>query len=250
MVRLLIAAAALALHAGAAEAGDAQAGRQLYDQCLACHEIGRGAAHGIGPHLNGAVGRAAASHADFDYSPSLRRLGEEAHVWSAAALDAFLADPAAVAPDSRMSFAGIADAGARADLIAFLESVGDGSAMARLAAAEDHGVDPAVLALEGDAEYGAWLSGECTACHRADGGDAGIPSIPALAGGPLRHRHARLPEQAPREPGDADDRGPARRRGDRGACRLFRQSRRMTQDAYAFAMERCAMMQPKGRNPS
>ncbi len=177
MVRLLIAAAALALHAGAAEAGDAQAGRQLYDQCLACHEIGRGAAHGIGPHLNGAVGRAAASHADFDYSPSLRRLGEEAHVWSAAALDAFLADPAAVAPDSRMSFAGIADAGARADLIAFLESVGDGSAMARLAAAEDHGVDPAVLALEGDAEYGAWLSGECTACHRADGGDAGIPSI-------------------------------------------------------------------------
>lgn len=32
----------------------------------------------------------------------------------------------------------------------------------------------------GDAEYGAWLSGECTTCHRVDGTDAGIPTITGL----------------------------------------------------------------------
>ncbi|AZQ68209.1 c-type cytochrome [Silicimonas algicola] len=29
----------------------------------------------------------------------------------------------------------------------------------------------------GDSEYGAYLSGECTTCHRADGADEGIPPI-------------------------------------------------------------------------
>ncbi|MEP6017556.1 MAG: c-type cytochrome [Paracoccaceae bacterium] len=28
-----------------------------------------------------------------------------------------------------------------------------------------------------DAEYGQFLSGECTTCHQENGGDAGIPSI-------------------------------------------------------------------------
>lgn len=30
---------------------------------------------------------------------------------------------------------------------------------------------------EGDPEYGAYLSGECVTCHKANGGDEGIPSI-------------------------------------------------------------------------
>ena len=176
---LALAAAIAALAGpGAAEAGDAEAGRQLFGQCVACHEAGAGARHGVGPHLNGLFGRAAASHAGFNYSRSLLRLRDSGHVWSAAALDAFLGNPAAVAAGSRMVFDGIADPGARADLIAFLRSVGDGAGMALLSGgAADHGIDPAVLAIEGDPEYGAWLSGECTTCHRADGGDKGIPSI-------------------------------------------------------------------------
>ena len=177
---LAAALAALAVHAGPgpAAAGDAGAGRLVFDECLACHELGDGARHGIGPHLNGLFGRVAASHADFTYSRSFLRLRDDGHVWRAETLDAFLANPGAVAADSRMSFDGIADARARADLIAFLRSVGDGSSVALLSGgAEDDGIDPAVLAIEGDPEYGAWLSGECTTCHRADGGDKGIPSI-------------------------------------------------------------------------
>lgn len=38
-------------------------------------------------------------------------------------------------------------------------------------------MDPALLAIEGDAEYGEYLSGECTACHQTSGDNDGIPSI-------------------------------------------------------------------------
>lgn len=41
----------------------------------------------------------------------------------------------------------------------------------------DHDIDPAILAIVGDPEYGAYLAGECTTCHQADGGADGIPSI-------------------------------------------------------------------------
>ncbi|WP_366875677.1 c-type cytochrome, partial [uncultured Roseobacter sp.] len=33
------------------------------------------------------------------------------------------------------------------------------------------------ISTPGDAAYGAYLAGECLACHRADGGVKGIPSI-------------------------------------------------------------------------
>ena len=177
---VLVLAAAIAVHAGPrpAEAGDADAGLRVFDRCRACHEVGAGARHGIGPHLNGLFGRIAASHPDFIYSGSFLRLRDDGHVWSADTLDALIREPGAVAPDSRMTFDGIQDARARADLIAFLRSIGDGTGVVLISdSAEDHGIDPAVLAIEGDPEYGAWLSGECTTCHRADGGDKGIPSI-------------------------------------------------------------------------
>lgn len=35
----------------------------------------------------------------------------------------------------------------------------------------------AVMAIEGDAEYGAYLGGECLTCHAPDGGDGSIPQI-------------------------------------------------------------------------
>ena len=35
----------------------------------------------------------------------------------------------------------------------------------------------AVLAIEGDVEYGEYLASECTTCHQADGENDGIPSI-------------------------------------------------------------------------
>ena len=45
------------------------------------------------------------------------------------------------------------------------------------AIAIDHDLDPAILALEGDPEYGEYLASECLTCHQSDGTADGIPSI-------------------------------------------------------------------------
>ncbi len=80
-----------------------------------------------------------------------------------------------------MSFRGIGDADDRADLIAFLRQYSDSPANIPeadpTATPTDRSVAPEILALEGDPEYGEYLSSECTTCHRADGADQGIPSI-------------------------------------------------------------------------
>ncbi|MEM6422283.1 MAG: c-type cytochrome [Pseudomonadota bacterium] len=55
-----------------------------------------------------------------------------------------------------------------------------GDGLGSLPAGEGEGepaVDPAILAIEGDAAFGAYLAGECVTCHQASGADEGIPRI-------------------------------------------------------------------------
>ena len=110
--------AALALAAGAAHAeGDAARGEKLYVDCAACHPLERGV-HGIGPTLYDIIGRKASGYDDYRYSPALKRSG---FTWTVEALDTFIADPQASVPANRMPYAGMPDAGDRADLIAYLQ---------------------------------------------------------------------------------------------------------------------------------
>lgn len=178
----LIAAALLALlPAAGAWSADAERGRALYGECKRCHQAGSGAEHRIGPHLNDVFGRAAGSLADYGYSPAMKAAGSGGLVWTEATLDAFLADPRALVPRSRMSFAGLEGAGDRADLLAWLRVFS--SARSDLppaeptATPEEYGLDPRLLTIPGDPEYGAYLAGECITCHRGDGAAEGIPSI-------------------------------------------------------------------------
>lgn len=169
------------LVATGARAADAQRGNALYQECKRCHQAGRGAQHRIGPHLNDVFGRHAGSLPDFSYSSAMRKAGVRGLIWTEATLDKFLANPRAMVPHSRMSYAGMAAAGDRADLLAWLRSL-SGSASGLPAAeptvtAAEYDLDPRLLAVSGDPEYGAWLASECTTCHRADGADDGIPSI-------------------------------------------------------------------------
>jgi cytochrome c2 len=97
--------------------GDAARGEQRFEECAACHKLEPGA-NDVGPSLNGLFNRKAAELADFRYSPALKRSGI---VWSAQTLDTFLADPQKVVPANRMPYAGMPDAAARADLIAYLQ---------------------------------------------------------------------------------------------------------------------------------
>lgn len=161
--------------------GDAEAGKVVFDQCKGCHQVGEGAKNRIGPHLNELFGRPAASIEGFKYSKSFRRAGASGLEWHADTLDAFLENPRSYASGTRMSFRGIKDAKDRHDVIAYLRLFSDDPANIPeadpTATATDHDLDPAILAIQGDPEYGEHLSSECTTCHQTDGGDDGIPSI-------------------------------------------------------------------------
>lgn len=85
--------------------------------CEVCHPTSAGAPAGVGPSLHGVVGRDVASDPRFAYSEALaKREG----AWTAAELDAFLANPAAAAPGTKMAFGGIADPQERAAVIEWL----------------------------------------------------------------------------------------------------------------------------------
>jgi cytochrome c len=116
--QLLAIAAAMAFSQGAL-AQDAGRGKAVFEQCAACHSFEPG--HGeLGPHLKGIIGRKSASVEDFIYSPAMRRANVS---WTPELLEAFLKDPQAPPfRGNRMPFAGIPDAQARADLIAYLQA--------------------------------------------------------------------------------------------------------------------------------
>ena len=103
---------------GAARAdGDAARGEKRFEECATCHSTERGV-NNVGPSLFGVLGRKAGEIADFRYSPAMRTSGI---TWSAQTLDKFIADPQQEVPGNRMPFAGMPDAGDRADLIAYLQ---------------------------------------------------------------------------------------------------------------------------------
>ncbi len=178
---LAVAALFWAATATADEFGDAAIGQKLFSQCRACHQIGDGASHRIGPQLNGVFGRTAGSQDGFRYSPWLQRAGINGLDWHAETLDAFLADPRALASGTRMRFSGMEKAEDRLNVIAYLRQFSDSPAdipeADPTASPGSAGRDRAVVAMNGDPEYGEYLSAECTTCHRTDGADNGIPSI-------------------------------------------------------------------------
>ena len=110
---------AVAVDAGAAAPGDPQRGAQFLRTCVACHSLAPDR-NMTGPSLAGVLGRKAGSLASFErYSPALKAANV---VWNEQTLDQWLRAPAQFIPRNRMVFAGMPDAKARADLIAFLEN--------------------------------------------------------------------------------------------------------------------------------
>ncbi|MDQ2091413.1 c-type cytochrome [Marimonas arenosa] len=177
-----VAVAAPAWGEGHAEPiGDAEAGAEVFDYCVGCHEVGAGAENGIGPHLNGIFGRTAGSIENYKYSKGLTREGKLGMVWDLEHLDAYLTNPKALVSDTRMSFDGLDDKTERDDVLAYLRQFSDNPQnipeAAPTARPPEVELPPEILAMVGDPDYGEYLSNECTTCHQADGDYDGIPGI-------------------------------------------------------------------------
>jgi len=182
---LAMAVTALAVSIGPGRAaeptGDREHGERVWALCETCHAIGPGAENGIGPHLNELFGRAAASVEGFDYSEDMRRAGADGMVWTTEKLNLYLENPRQLVTGTRMVFPGLPDESERHDLLAFLRehsaSPRDIPESEPTAFGRDPDLDPTILAIAGDRDYGAYLASECVTCHRADGASEGIPSI-------------------------------------------------------------------------
>lgn len=164
-----------------AEFGDAERGSKVFRKCQSCHSVGQGAEDRVGPHLNGIFGRRAGLHDGFKYSDDMAMMGADGLVWTLDKLDAYLENPKALVSRTRMNFAGLKDAGDRADVLAFLRQYSDNPQnipeATPTAMAPEVDLSPEILALVGDPEYGEYLASECTTCHQRSGADEGIPSI-------------------------------------------------------------------------
>jgi len=105
--------------------GDAVAGKTVFaNQCASCHttEAGR---NGFGPSLAAVFGRKAGSLAGYHYSPAMAQAGL---TWDEKTLDAFLTSSTKEVPGTAMPVA-LPDATVRANVIAYLETLGRASAV-------------------------------------------------------------------------------------------------------------------------
>lgn len=83
-----------------AHAQDAADGQRLFQQrCGACHQVDS-TRNGVGPHLQGVIGRTAGGVEGFRYSPAMQGAGI---TWDAAQLDTFLINPAGLVRGTRMT---------------------------------------------------------------------------------------------------------------------------------------------------
>jgi len=115
-----IAAFTLVGVASSAHAADAAKGKSAFQRCAICHRDTKDGGNGLGPNLFGVVNRKAGTVAGFNYSAAMKNSGI---TWSTDKLDAYIEHPAAVVPGNRMAFAGISDAGQRADVVAYLATL-------------------------------------------------------------------------------------------------------------------------------
>lgn len=131
---------------------DLAKGEASFKKCASCHTIAQGGANGLGPNLYGSLGKAHGYAAGFAYSDALKGVAGN---WDFDGMDAWLTSPRKYAPGTKMTFAGLPDAQERANLIAYMNTMGSNLPLpaAPAAAAEEA---PAADAAEANvAEAGA-----------------------------------------------------------------------------------------------
>ena len=100
------------------QAQDAAAGEKVFGVCKLCHQIGEGAKNGVGPQLNGIIGRKSGSAAGYSYSVANKDSGL---TWDEVTFRDYIKDPKAKVPGTKMIYAGLKDEQKTNDLVAFLK---------------------------------------------------------------------------------------------------------------------------------
>ena len=96
---------------------DLDAGAKVWLKCKACHRVD--GKNGVGPALNGIIGRTTGSVEGFKYSDA----NKNANVtWTVEQLDVYLTDPKAFMPGNKMTFVGLPKPEDRANVIAWLQA--------------------------------------------------------------------------------------------------------------------------------
>ena len=113
---------ALGLFGTAALAQNAENGEQVFKKCRACHQVGDSAKNGVGPMLNGLIGRTSGTVDGFNYSDANKEAGAKGLVWSEEELSKYLEAPMTYMPKNKMAFAGLKDEADRKDVVAYLKT--------------------------------------------------------------------------------------------------------------------------------
>ena len=102
--------------------GDPVMGQAKFAQCSTCHAIAKGAPNLTGPNLYGVFGAKAAQTPGFEFSDDLKNAKL---TLDAPTLDKWIENPKALAPQTKMTFAGLKTAQDRHDVIAYLATQKD-----------------------------------------------------------------------------------------------------------------------------
>jgi cytochrome c2 len=121
-IAVVLAMAATVSLQSPAFAQNAENGEQVFKKCRACHQVGDGAKNGVGPMLNGLLGRASGTVEGFNYSDANKEAGAKGLVWSEEELNKYLEAPLTYMPKNKMAFAGLKDEADRKDIIAYLKT--------------------------------------------------------------------------------------------------------------------------------
>ena len=116
---------------------DAAKGEQVFKKCAACHNAEQGGANALGPNLYAIMGAPHAAKPGFPYSDALK---SKPGNWDWESMSAWLKNPKAYAPGTKMTFAGLSKPEDRANLMVWLN--GKGSNLP-LPAAPAAGAEPA-----------------------------------------------------------------------------------------------------------
>jgi cytochrome c len=103
---------------GEVRAQDAAAGEKVFGVCKACHQIGETAKNGVGPQLNGIIGRKAGTVSGYNYTAANKDSGI---TWDEATFREYIKNPKAKIPGTKMIYAGLKDEKKTDDLLAFLK---------------------------------------------------------------------------------------------------------------------------------